>query len=686
VADPIQLRVALGYRRRRPHTPLDAHAWQRALEDAGLGARYPRLVSGIRFGFSLGIRKIEKTFSPPNGKSLLVYPEVFESLARTELDAGRWIGPVDAAFLERELGPFHSSPISLVEKARDPEKPDAPTKFRMVQNFSAPRVPRDGVLSINATIDITDFPCTWGTPGAVGAIIAGLPPGSEMAIRDVEAAYRSIPLHPDEWPGAVVRLSESSYAIDTSAMFGNTGAGGCYGGSADAGSDILRWRGIGPLAHWVDDHGFFRILRKFIAEYNKRRAITRAEILARDGTQPRQRRGRIYWEGADRAEGGSDQHVEDMRCEIRDLAARSPRSAAEARFSYCMADIDAVTDPLGYRWVAEKDKPFAAENVYMGLLWNVQAKTVSIPEPKREKYLAGIREWLAVRTHTLAEAEVLHGRLQHITYVIPRGRAYLGCLQTFMGLYSNGQHHREQPLTPPKRTPADLRWWERELSSPGISRPIPGPVVVAEVRAFSDASSGIGVAVVLGDLWRAWRLLPGWKSERRDIQWAEAIGFELLCHYAFRDAEPGVHLRIWGDNMSVVEGWWRGRSANPPVNDVFRRLADFLHAKRCSAITRYVASATNPADDPSRGVYGPGTPYTWARLLPPIPIPEPDARWLVDFNAPISDAERAAQRDGTHVREPKRYDPADRRARRDVNDDLEREAADLASRIDWIGE
>jgi hypothetical protein len=93
------------------------------------------------------------------------------------------------------------------------------------------------VLSINSTIDIGEFPCTWGTAGVVGAIIVGLPPGSQIAIRDVEAAYRSVPLRPEEWAGAVIRLpGEDRLAIDTSAMFGNTGAGGVYGGAADAGA------------------------------------------------------------------------------------------------------------------------------------------------------------------------------------------------------------------------------------------------------------------------------------------------------------------------------------------------------------------------------------------------------------------------------------------------------------------
>jgi hypothetical protein len=502
----------------------------------------------------------------------------------------------------------------------------------------------------------------------IGGIIVRLPPGSEIAVRDVEAAYRSIPLHPSQWAGAVVRVGADEFAVDTCAMFGEAASGGQYSELADAGADIMRARGIGPISHWVDDHIFFRIRRRYLDRYNAKRAGARARIQAREGDQPRRRRGRIWWEGGDLPEGGTEDFVEDMRSEIKDLAAPD-RSAHDAEFTYCFEDIDAVTAPLGIEWGASKDKPFAPRNVAMGLLWDVQNGTVAIPEEKRARYLASIREWRSSRTHTLEEAEKLHGRLQHITYVVPRGRAYLGALQAFMGLYRNERHPRQQPLTPPRRLPADLDWWERQLNEHGITRAIPRPIDVGEVGAYSDASSGVGISVVIGERWRAWRLLPGWKSDGRDIGWAEAIGFEFLCEYVFDGAPPGTHVRIWGDNTGVVEGWWRGRHRNEHVNDVFRRIADRCHDNQCGAITRYVASAQNPADDPSRGRYGPGTPYTWGRLLPAIRIP--DARWIVNFDAERTQSELDAINRGALAPEPKCIIASDRRSRRDVNADLE---------------
>jgi hypothetical protein len=88
----------------------------------------------------------------------------------------------------------------------------------------------------------------------------------------------------------------------------------------------------------------------------------------------------------------------------------------------------------------------------------------------------------------------------------------------------------------------------------GFSSMFPGELV--DCGAFSDASSGVGITIVVGQRWRAWRLLPGWRSQdgEKDIQWAEAVGFELLVLALTRNAPAGSHFKVFGDNRGVVEG------------------------------------------------------------------------------------------------------------------------------------
>lgn len=125
--------------------------------------------------------------------------------------------------------------------------------------------------------------------------------------------------------------------------------------------------------------------------------------------------------------------------------------------------------------------------------------------------------------------------------------------------------------------------------------------MVADPSAFSDASSGTGIGIVIGSRWRAWRLLPGSNQDRRDIGWAESVGFEFLIRTLLADKNHPSHIKVYGDNKGVVEGWWKHCSRNPPVNGVFRRVHDLLDDEKTTIYSRYVSTHHNPADEPSGG-------------------------------------------------------------------------------------
>ena len=186
--------------------------------------------------------------------------------------------------------------------------------------------------------------------------------------------------------------------------------------------------------------------------------------------------------------------------------------------------------------------------------------------------------WLARRTHTLQQTESMHGRLMHAALVVRDGRARLVALGRILGIFSAKPFAPHHPV---HGVNDDLEWWAARLAQ-RVFCPIPGPVVVADLPAFSDASSGVGIGIVLGDRWRAWRLLPGWDRDGRDIGWAEAVGFELLVRCVLDAPNHPPRFRVYGDNQGVVEGWRKGCSRNTAVNGVFRRILA-LERRRCHA-------------------------------------------------------------------------------------------------------
>ena len=611
-----ELNRALEQRGREPLTPYRWEVWEAELSRLGLQDRYPKLVQGLRCGFDLGIPHIRHTYTPPNHRSISLLHSVYSSIVANEFSAGRYIGPFTRAQLEASIGPFQTSPLSLVPKT------SKPGKYRAVHDFSHPHNPLPAVVSINAKIDSDDFPCTWGTFLTVYLLVARLPPGSQASVRDVAEAYRTIPAAPSQWPGLVIRMqTEDSFAVNICNNFGLASAGGVYGMVADAGADIFRNSGIGPLAKWVDDHIFFRIPREHLPEYNSLRERWRQDIRAQGAR--RQTGGRLWYGGRDLPEGPPEEFDEDCSTSLVDMADSSPRPANDHAFSYADADIEKISAHLGIRWEPSKFVPFGTEVPYLGFRWDIRERRVHLLEEKKAKYLAAITEWEKKRTHDLLDTQRLYGKLLHATWVLPAGRAYLTNLETMLSLFNNGAFI---PHSPPRDTAIDLRWWKLQLTRPDISRPIREPHRPSDYDAYSDASSRFGVAITIGRRWRAWRLAPRWKSQGRDIQWAEAIGFELLVIALCAISNKGEHITVYGDNRGVVEGWWKRSSANKPTNCVFRHILELSESRDRCIYTRYVPSAQNPADAPSRGRYP-----SSRLLLDHVPIPTEVRPFLLDI-------------------------------------------------------
>ena len=608
VGQPSTVPTPANTRRPEIRTPLVAAEWKAALDAAHISHRYPQIPRFITYGADAGIGSISTTFAPPNHPSIIAHQEVFHDIVNMEFQKGRYWGPFSRTELEDIIGPFQTSPLSLIPK------PGKPGKFRLIQNLSYPRNVKD-ILSINSSIETDLYPCTWGTFATVATLVWSLPPGSTGACRDVAEAYRIVPLARDQWPGVVVRLNDDQdprpFALNTCTCFGKKSSGGLFGMFADALLDILRGAGIGPSLRWVDDFVFFAIRREFLDEYNRLREKWRVKIAKNGGRQ--QKGGRYWFKGETLPSDRMEEFAEDMSTPLRDLAAQSGRTS-DTRFTFSIEDVDNISAKLGIPWERSKDVPFGTTVPFIGFDWDLGKKKVSLQEKKREKYLGAIEEWRRRKTHTLGDVEKLYGKLLHTCLIIPEGRAYLTKLESMIGIFRDTPH---KPRHPPRHIDFDLLWWLRTLSKPTLTREIPGAQEVVDVQAFSDASSTVGIGIVVRDRWRAWALKPGWNSEQRDIGWAEAVGMELLIKAVVREAPPGTRFKVYGDNRGVVEGWWTGRSRNAQVNEVFKRIHFCLSLHECTAYTRYVTSASNPADGPSRGIFP-----DRGKLLPPIELPK----------------------------------------------------------------
>lgn len=152
---------------------------------------------------------------------------------------------------------------------------------------------------------------------------------------------------------------------------------------------------------------------------------------------------------------------------------------------------------------------------------------VELSPVKKGKYLAGIEEWCSRSMHVLPDVQKLYGKLLHSCLVLRMGHTYLTSLETMLRISNNCPF---MPHHPVKHLSKDLDWWCAELGQSFIGKSISQPGVLIDMHTFSDASSTVSIAIVINGYWRAWTLQPGWQTldGKRDIGWAECVGFELL--------------------------------------------------------------------------------------------------------------------------------------------------------------
>ena len=181
----------------------------------------------------------------------------------------------------------------------------------------------------------------------------------------------------------------------------------------------------------------------------------------------------------------------------------------------------------------------------MGFWWDLCTRVIHLLDKKRARYLVAISEWGGKCMHDLIETQRLYGKLLHALLVTPAGRAHLTSLEAMLTSFNNCPFH---PHTPPWSPPDDLVWWQCQLRRTHISIPITRPQPLTDYGAYSDASLGFGMVSTIGPRWQAWQLADGWKSQGRDIQWAEAVGFELLALCVCSLSEQGERILLHGNN------------------------------------------------------------------------------------------------------------------------------------------
>ena len=151
--------------------------------------------------------------------------------------------------LNRILGPLPESVARLVQCNRLGVVPKGhtPGKWRLITDLSFP-----SGRSVNDGIDPTLCSLSYVSVDTVSAIVSALGTGSLLAKIDIEAAYRLVPVHPDDRPLLGLRWNGEVYC-DAMLPFGLRSAAKIFNALADALEWTIRQKGATHIAHYLDD-------------------------------------------------------------------------------------------------------------------------------------------------------------------------------------------------------------------------------------------------------------------------------------------------------------------------------------------------------------------------------------------------------------------------------------------------
>jgi hypothetical protein len=182
-------------------------------------------------------------------------------------------------------------------------------------------------------------------------------------------------------------------------------------------------------------------------------------------------------------------------------------------YAYDLDTIRSLSAPLGIPWHSSKFSDFAFTVTYLGFVWNLPERSVTLHEQKRLKYLSKLASFATHlennRRIDKKLAQSINGTLSHICFVYPHGRAYLTGLSAFVAGFEN--KHKPRWAQPSLRS--DIKWWLNILTSPSIPHSLISKGNTRDLDIWGDASTSWGIGICIGDEWDAWALRPGWKTE-----------------------------------------------------------------------------------------------------------------------------------------------------------------------------
>ena len=274
-------------------------------------------------------------------------------------------------------------------------------------------------------------------------------------------------------------------------------------------------------------------------------------------------------------------------------------------------NIRALTKELGIPWEPRSCFRYAGLVTYAGLLWNLRDRCVSLPDRKREQYVAKLAAFKEQSYASLKESMEILDILTHSTLVYTDGQDRLTHFSAFIVAFPIAQARQSVG----GNASLELAWWLSTLGyrssrtlTPRSTQHDPGVWVFTTTRR---------ICIVIDGKWAAWSL-TGYDSwapgNARTIGWAGIVALEFVClclkEFKIFDATVVIH----SNNTGIIDYLRRG-SSDRFINLELRCLASVCMASNLELLPQYVDQDNNLAS-PKRLASGPQTPLDVLLKIP----------------------------------------------------------------------
>ncbi|EFP88162.1 uncharacterized protein PGTG_12609 [Puccinia graminis f. sp. tritici CRL 75-36-700-3] len=253
----------------------------------------------------------------------------------------------------------------------------------------------------------------------------------------------------------------------------------------------------------------------------------------------------------------------------------------------------------------EKCSDFADEQKFIGFIWNGENKTVRLTDKKLAERKEQIKLFLIQDADfKFNDAEVLAGRLNHVSFILPQLRCYIRSIYRWMNQWKKQWATRKIP----EDVRVDLEFWISTLDTYTETRLCPASKPL-EVHWVGDASTSFGIGVLIGQRWTQLRLKEDWRiaTPPRTIAWLEtvAIRIGILMLRETRNNIKGSNFIVYTDNTTTENVLASRKSKDHHSNEEWKIIQHLLISSELDLTPLRVVSKENVADGLSRGVRRP---------------------------------------------------------------------------------